>query len=130
MDNNNKLNISESEWKVMQVLWKQSPLTLGEISKKLGDRVTWNKSTINTLLRRLIKKGAASFDEARYYRYYPLVDEKKCLKEEMNKILEYLFYSSPKKLMVTLIENENFNNDDILQIEELLKSIKEKNQLK
>ncbi|MCK5129867.1 MAG: BlaI/MecI/CopY family transcriptional regulator [Clostridiales bacterium] len=119
-----KTDISDSEWKVMQILWKKSPQTLGEIAVDLGDSVTWDKTTINTLLRRLMKKKAVSYVEARYYKYYPLVTEKECLKEEMNEILNKLFYSSPKKLMVTLVENENFTDEDLSELQKLLNNIK------
>lgn len=121
-----KIDISISEWKVIQILWQHSPQTLGEIAKKLEGKVDWNKTTINTLLRRLMKKNAVSFIEARYYKYYPLVSEQECLKEEMNQILERLFYSSPKKLMAALVENENFTDDDLSELEDLLNNIRKR----
>jgi len=31
-----KINITESEWKIMQVIWKAPNLTLAEIKKQLG----------------------------------------------------------------------------------------------
>jgi BlaI family penicillinase repressor len=119
-----KIDISTSEWKVMQILWDKSPQTLGEISKQLEDKVSWNKTTINTLLRRLVKKQAVSFHEARFFKYYPIVTESECLKEEMKEILDRLFYSSPKKMMVALVENENFNDEDLSEIERMLKDIR------
>lgn len=126
MDKTKKVDISDSEWKVMQVLWKESPQTLGEIASKLEGKVSWDKTTINTLLRRLMKKEAVSYHEARYYKYYPIVTEKECLKHEMNDILKRLFYSSPKKLMATLVANENFTENDLSDIEDLLKDIKKR----
>lgn len=124
MTDSKRIDISTSEWKVMQILWQKSPQTLGEIAKKLEGKVTWNKTTINTLLRRLMKKKAVSFHEARYYKYYPLVTEHECLQDEMKEILDRLFYSSPKKLMVTLVENESFSDSDLSDIESMLKDIR------
>jgi BlaI family penicillinase repressor len=122
----NKIDITESEWLVMQVLWKKSPLTLGEIAKKLDGKADWNKTTINTLLRRLMKKEAVSYKEARFYKYYPLVTERECLKAEMKDILNKFFYSSPQKLMATLVESEDFTQNDITELEKLLNQIKDK----
>jgi BlaI family penicillinase repressor len=124
MTKQNKIDISTSEWKVMRILWEKSPQTLGEISKELEDKVSWNKATINTLLRRLVKKQAVSFHEARFFKYYPIVTEKDCLKEEMKEILDRLFYSSPKKMMVTLVENEKFSDEDLSEIERMLSDIR------
>lgn len=126
MDKEKALDITQSEWKVMQVLWKQSPKELGEIAKELEDTESWSKTTINTLLRRLVKKGAVDYIEARFYRYYPLVSEEECLKNEMTDMLNRLFYSSPKKLMATLVENENFSDHDLIELESLLEDIKKR----
>lgn len=122
-----KIDISDSEWKVMQVLWEsKDPLTLGEISNNLGDSVSWNKSTIHTLIRRLIDKGAVNFQEARYFKYYPLVTEKECLNKEVKEIIKSKFYSSPKKLMATLVESEDLTLDDIDEVMDILKGIKKR----
>ncbi len=126
MSSKNKIDITESEWIVMQALWEKSPQTLGEIAKTINNKADWNKTTINTLLRRLMKKEAVSYKEARFYKYYPLVTEKECLKAEMKDILNKFFYSSPQKLMATLVESEDFSKDDISELEKLLKQIKEK----
>jgi BlaI family penicillinase repressor len=124
---NEKINITESEWKVMQVVWHTPYLTLGEIKKRMDETVVWDKTTINTLLRRLKNKGAIGAKQARYSQYYALVSEEECLLEEMDSILKRFFYSSPKKLMSTLVKHEQFSDEDLSELETLLSEIREKN---
>ena len=124
---NNKVDITDSEWKIMQVLWgSEAPMTIGEIAGKLGDTVTWNKRTVHTLIRRLMEKNAVSFKEARYYEYYPLVSEKECLRDEVLQIIKNRFHSSPKKLMAALIDSEDLSAGDIDEVMDILKDIKKR----
>jgi BlaI family penicillinase repressor len=120
-----KINITESEWKIMQVIWNEPYLTLGNIKNRLDAIIVWDRTTINTLLRRLRKKSVVGVKEMRYNKYYALVSEDECLTQEMGTILSKFFYKSPKRLMTTLVKNENFSKDDIMDIENLLKAIKD-----
>lgn len=49
-------NISESEWEIMTVLWKEAPLTANEIISNLQERTDWKPKTIRSLLDRLVKR--------------------------------------------------------------------------
>ena len=51
------ISISESEWQVMQAVWSGPPKTLPEILSSL-QATGWSKTTIQTYLSRLVKKGA------------------------------------------------------------------------
>ena len=48
--------ISESEWKVMKILWDESPLTANQIVAALAGTTMWNHRTVKTLLNRLLNK--------------------------------------------------------------------------
>jgi len=122
-----KVNITASEWKVMQIIWNEPYLTLGEIKKRLDESVQWDKTTLNTLLRRLRNKGVVGVKEARYYKYYSKLSEDECLMSEMDSILKRFFYSSPNKLMATLVKHEDFDEESLKELEKLITEIKEKN---
>lgn len=49
--------ISESEWEIMKVIWKQSPLTAEQIAAQLLTEIEWSDQTVRTFLNRLVKKG-------------------------------------------------------------------------
>ena len=72
------LSISESEWRVMKTIWQASPQTLPEILDNLKE-TGWSKTTIQTYLARLVKKGALSTErQGKGYLYYPVVSESEC----------------------------------------------------
>ena len=70
-----QLSISESEWRVMKIVWSNSPQTLPEILDRLKE-TGWSKTTIQTYLARLVKKGALTTKrQGKGYLYYPAVSE-------------------------------------------------------
>ena len=47
--------ISDSEWKVMEILWEKGTATQSEVMDALTEG--WNKNTVYTFLSRLEHKG-------------------------------------------------------------------------
>ena len=58
------LSISESEWRVMKIVWSNSPQTLPEILDRLKE-TGWSKTTIQTYLARLVKKRSIDYKTSR-----------------------------------------------------------------
>ena len=76
------ISISESEWQVMQVIWSSPPKTLPEILSSLQS-TGWSKTTIQTYLARLVKKGALTTQrQGKGYLYYPALSQAQCQLEE------------------------------------------------
>jgi BlaI family penicillinase repressor len=47
---------SESEWRVMESLRGNSPLTAAEVAKTIRPLTNWADNTVRTLLTRLVEK--------------------------------------------------------------------------
>lgn len=50
------INLSDSEWKLMNHLWEQSPRTITELTAELKPETGWSKNTVITMLARLEAK--------------------------------------------------------------------------
>ena len=50
------MQISDAEWQVMKIIWMQGEQTSTDLIKVLAERFDWSKSTIQTLLARLVEK--------------------------------------------------------------------------
>ena len=50
------MQISDAEWQVMKIVWMQGEQTSTDLIKVLAERFDWSKSTIQTLLARLVEK--------------------------------------------------------------------------
>lgn len=116
-----ELNISESEWMVMEYLWKNPLTTISEIRKALSS-TGWSDSTIKTLVRRLVsKKAIAINDEGAVFRYYPLISQQECRLKETNSFINRVYDGSVSMLVTNLAADSNLTEKET---EELLSLIK------
>lgn len=50
------MQISDAEWQVMKIIWMQGEQTSTDLIRVLAERFYWSKSTVQTLLSRLVEK--------------------------------------------------------------------------
>ncbi|SKC40112.1 BlaI/MecI/CopY family transcriptional regulator [Maledivibacter halophilus] len=112
--------ISDAEWQVMKVLWKKSPLTAAKIIDKLQLETKWNRKTIHTLIRRLVKKEVLGIKEENPYTYYPLYEEELCMKKETKTFLKKVYDGSLQLLMANFLKNEKLSKEEINKLKKLL----------
>jgi BlaI family penicillinase repressor len=118
-------NISDSEWKVMKIVWRKSPISGSEIVEELETDTDWNPKTIHTLIRRLVAKGAITAKkEKTFYSYYAAVSEDECVKEETKTFLEKCFNGSFNMLLSNFIKDEKLSEEDIEELQALLEAKK------
>lgn len=117
--------ISEAEWRVMKLLWENSPRTANEIIETLKGTVHWNAQTIRTLINRLSQKGAIDFEKnGRAYFYYPTVSEKEVQRAETKSFVSRVFSGAMQPMIVSFLEETDLSDEEIDQLEELLKKKK------
>lgn len=114
--------ISETEWEIMKVVWRRSPVSAGEILQELQEQdATWHPKTAKTLLARLVRKGALGFTkEGRAYLYRPLVDEKVCRLAESESFLSRVFGGSLRPFLVHMVEAKKLSRSEIQELRRLL----------
>lgn len=120
------VRIAESEWVIMKVLWKESPLTSRQIIDAIDNETDWNAKTIHTLISRLCKKNAIKAvrqDGTVLYNYYANVNEADCVKAETNHLLQRLYGGSLKKLVSTFAEDDSISKTDIKELREYLEKL-------
>lgn len=115
-----EINISESEWMVMEYLWKNPLTTISEIRKALSS-TGWSDSTIKTLVRRLVSKNAVAInDEGAVFRYYPLISQQECRLKETKSFINRVYDGSVSMLVTNLAADSNLTEKET---EELLSLI-------
>ncbi|OAA90624.1 Penicillinase repressor [Clostridium ljungdahlii] len=113
--------ISDSEWEVMKVLWKKSPLTSSEIIEILKEHSSWNPKTIHTLISRLVTKDAINVkkDEPLYL-YSPNISEKECKKVETKSFIKKVYDGSINLLVSNFIKDEKLSEKEIEELKQIL----------
>ena len=120
------INISESEWEVMNAVWHKSPIAASEIVEQLSGKNEWHSRTIRTLLDRLVKKGALTTEEdGKRYLYRPAVTREECVQQESRSFIERVFGGEPASMLINLVKTTKLSPDEIKQLKKIL-SDKEK----
>jgi len=57
------VTLYSSEWSIMECLWERSPLTIVGVWHAVKGKTGWSKSTVNTLLGRMLKKGLIRYED-------------------------------------------------------------------
>jgi BlaI family penicillinase repressor len=113
--------ISNAEWEVMKVIWDHEPITANNIVSWLEESTDWSPKTIKSLISRLIKKEAISFNkDGREYLYYAVVSESECIKAENQTFLNKVYSGGLKKLLVNFIESEQLSTEDVEELKRIL----------
>lgn len=114
--------ITDSEVTVMKVLWeRKGELTITEIRKTLEETTDWESSTIKTLIRRLVKKGAIEATKKDVFYYKPLVTEEEYNEYTTQELIDRLYNGSAKNLVASLLDNKKLNKKDIDELQKMFK---------
>lgn len=117
--------ISEAEHAVMEVLWEKSPLTAADVCGEVCETRDWSMPTVKTLLSRLVAKGAVGTEpDGRRFLYSPLLERADYVGGESRRLVDRLFGGRAAPLFAHLAESEALSDDDIAEIERLLREMR------
>ncbi len=117
--------IGEAEYAVMEVLWKDAPLTAAEVAERAPAERGWSIRTVKTMLSRLLAKGVLSHEEdGRRYLYCPAIRREDYVAEESGRLIDRMFAGRITPLVAQLAARDRLSPEDIEEIEALLKELK------
>ena len=119
----NKLSLSDGEWKLMNLLWDESPLTIGAMVTAMRDDTAWTKATINIMLNRLADKGAVQIDATGPRKlFYPLLARDDAVRQEARNTLSKIKTGGLGLLVSTMAQESDLSD---MEIDELYRILKE-----
>ncbi len=117
--------ISEGEAVVMEVLWREAPLTAAEVTGRIDRARDWTDRTVKTMLSRLVAKGALDFvEDGRRYLYRPAISREAYVGRESRRLVDRLFGGRAAPLVARMAEAGELSDRDIAEIEALLKALR------
>lgn len=123
----NKINLSDSEWKIMKVLWAHSPCTLKDIVNELEGETGWTKATVFTMLKRLIAKDAVTMeDDGTHHQYSPAISRKDAAITETASFLSRVYDGSVGLMISALTSRQSLSEEDIAELHKILDEAEKK----
>lgn len=121
------MKLSDGEWKIIQLLWKESPQTIIQLTKALDEETGWTKHTVISYLKRMEEKGAVRYQtEGRTKQFYPLIEERDAELQETQYFLDKVFGGRLGLLLHTMVQQQNFSEDEIEELQDILDQAKQK----
>ncbi len=118
--------ISDAEHAVMEVLWDRGTLSAAQVCEAVCATREWSLATVKTLLSRLVQKQAVgSQPDGRRFLYTALIERSDYVGGESRRLVDRLFGGRAASLVAHLAENEALSDEDVAEIEALLKELKQ-----
>ena len=113
--------ISEAEYEIMRLIWDKHPISTNDVVANFENISDWSPKTVQTLLSRLVKKGAAGYEKkGRVFVYSPLIDEGEYVKSESRSFLKRFYNGALNSMVLSFVENGELSDDDITELERIL----------
>ena len=106
--------ISDSELEVMRILWREGKaISFSDIRVELQSLRGWDKSTINTLIRRLADKGVISAVKREIIYYTANISRAEYTRTQEKNMLDKLYDGSAKNFVAALCDSGKLSEADI-----------------
>ena len=115
------MQISDAEWQVMKIIWMQGEQTSTDLIRVLAERFDWSKSTIQTLLARLVEKECLTRKkEGKFFVYSALLTLDQSRDLLVQDIKDKVCSRRIKNLLADLITECDFTQADLEDLEAVI----------
>jgi BlaI family penicillinase repressor len=112
--------LSPSETEILRLVWQLNKATVQDVCGKLPAKRKIAYATVQTLLRRLEKKGYVKHSiQGKAHVFFAAVKSEKVIKRSVGDFLDRLFGGDPIPLMQYLAEHGKISADDIKKLKRL-----------
>ena len=114
-----ELMLSESEHRLMDVIWRHAPIESGKLVKVCETELNWKKSTTYTMLRKLIAKQMVKNEDSLVS---VLVERDQVQMFESRRVVKRTFGGSLPSFLLSFLEDKSLSDSEA---DELIKIIED-----
>ena len=121
MGTSDPVHLSDGEWQLMQIVWRQGSATAREVLEALPEENTWAYSTVKTMLDRLVEKDIIQSEKRGNVSFYePVVSQNQARRNAVRSFLDKAFDGAFAPLMRFLLQDGSLSEADRNEIRKLL----------
>ena len=120
-----KIKIFDAEMHLMNKIWDEGTIKAIDLANWATENLGWKKNSTYSMLKKLIEKGAVRRDEPGFV-LTPLVSREEIALDETNILIEKMFNGNVKKLLTSLLSNQQLSAEDIEELKNIVKQSEEK----
>jgi BlaI family penicillinase repressor len=121
------MKLTESEWKIMNAVWKRHPASARDVLERVEGETDWVYTTVKTLLSRLEAKGVLrSRMRANTALYEPVLSRAKARRAALRSLANTAFDGAFGPMMQFLVSDERLSEKQREDLVRLLKESRER----
>ena len=109
--------LSESEYRLMEVVWENGQIEASVLAGICLERFDWKKSTVYTMLKRLGDKGALLFEKRMVK---PLIEKEQIDRSESEALLNKSFGGSLPNFMAAFLQGRKLTEEEANRLLEMI----------
>ena len=118
-----KRSVTDSEWKIMELLWQKGSMTMPSITKALALETGWSKHTVISLLKRMCQKGSVEvIPGTSPMQYRALLTRGEAVRTETRQVVRKVFGGRSALLISDLVEQNDLSDEEIDDLMRLLEA--------
>ncbi len=115
--------ISDAEIDVMEIVWNDNPIGTNEITDRLTGDGERSPKTIQTLIRRLVDKGALSAEKrGRQFYYTPAIDRDDFIDSQKKRFTDRFFGGDVALLVSSFVGGGKITKKELEEIRSIIDS--------
>ena len=115
--------LSEAQMDIMSVVWDRGEVTVADVWKAVGFRRKVARSTVLTMIVRLVEKGWLCCDEEGHaFRYRAAVPREKTLGTVVRRLVDTAFGGSAEGLVMALLHGRGVSKEEARRIKKMIDS--------
>jgi BlaI family penicillinase repressor len=114
-----KKKLSEIEWQIINVIWRDEEVTVKEVHSALNIDKAY--TTIQTYMERMVNKGfLAKSKKSGQNIYTSILDREQTRQKAVGSFLKNVFNNSLSNLAANLFDSSELTIDDLKEIKEII----------
>ena len=111
------MRISDGELKLMEIIWDNAPIRSGELVTMAYDRLGWKKSTVYTVVKKLVNKGIIKSENAVIT---PLCTRDEIMNEKSESLITKGYGGSLPMFLTAFLQKEKLTKAEAEELKRLI----------
>ena len=113
--------LGEFEMQILRLVWRLGSATVQDVCAALPEERSIAYATVQTLLRRLEKKGYISHEaKGKAHLFRPMVNREDVIHRTVSAFVDRLFGGDPVPLMMYLADHSKLSGEDVNRLKKLI----------
>ncbi len=118
-----KVDPSPVEFEILSILWREGCGTVKDIQAALASKRPLARTTINTVMTRMVEKGYVEAREKNFaYEFWPLVERESVTRGKLSDLVDKVFEGNVGALASYIVENRQLTPEQIKALDEIVRS--------